>query len=193
MNYGRRSMDLWTGSWMIREFDRWTDIYNIDFDKLSGSLWPRRTFLCPIVTRCHMYAHTRSKALERERERLTYAWIDVNVLKAMFRHTKSILHTLVCSDDLHISSLQFTWSWRFITPSDCLKLLNPGAFFVAVTGRRWSQVSWRCLGPRWSCAQTNVRWAWKCDSSLSLILIPESPTHFYRYIYCISSYIYSII
>ena len=31
-------MDLWTGSWMIREFDRWTDIYNIDFDKLSGSL-----------------------------------------------------------------------------------------------------------------------------------------------------------
>ena len=38
VNYGRRSMDLWTGSWMIREFDRWTDIYNIDFDKLSGSL-----------------------------------------------------------------------------------------------------------------------------------------------------------
>lgn len=36
------------------------------------------------------------------------------------------------------------------------KLLNPGAFFVAVTGRRWSQISWRCLG------------AWKCDSSLFL-------------------------
>lgn len=62
----------------------------------------------------------------------------------MYRHTKSITssHTYI-QNDFHYSLPGHYVSILLITS----KLLNPGAFFVAVTGRRWSQVSWRCLGP----------------------------------------------